>query len=90
MAAMPHTVPCLQKVVNYGSEKQSAQNVVGHLTRCATELAAKGVIVKGVSSDNENKMLKVRKTLKDEYNTNSVVFSTPGMILQKKTCNTSR
>jgi len=56
----PDTKPLLYAVINHKTEKQSSDVLFKDLQVCTNNLKNMGVTVKGVITDNEKKMLKVR------------------------------
>ena len=84
MAILPDCSSLLLKQIPHKTEIHSTENILRELNTCTTELAAISVSVRGVTSDNEPKMIEVQNQYHDAHNSPNNVIVTPGMTLSDK------
>ena len=81
MAILPDCSALLLKQIAHTTEVHSTENILREINTCTAELAAIGVSVRGVTSDNEPKMVEVRNRYHDIHNTPTNIIVTPGIAL---------
>lgn len=83
MAVLPDCSSLLLKQIPHKTEIHSTENILRELNMCTAELAAIGVSVRGVTSDNEPKMVEVRKQYHLAHDNPGNIVVTPGMTLSE-------
>lgn len=77
MAQIPgYFVSFLLKEIKHGVEKHSSENILREVDSCVDQLKQQNISTVGLISDNEAKMLLLRRTFYNKYHNDNV--ATPG------------